>query len=654
MLASKLIKSKTGRLIPVVLASFILAGCPGMVPNTSRVTPQEELTGSSAQYLQQLQQSDAAGRPALQLLASRALLREGKIAKAAEMLRTLPQQLTDVQRQEALLVQAEILSAQNNRANSLLVLNKLDVTKLSPAQKIRYYQTQINATSGAPTLDMVRTYIAQEQLVSEQSRQGNLDQTWATLTRVPAASLENPSLKSDETVLRGWLALLNTYQDNKQDPSLLKTAIKLWQDKHSAHPAAALLPTQLVKALNFEPSSSAKVALLLPMNGKAQVFSQAIQQGFSAAANASTQPAANPELVTENPQDPLSYSKDPSTMMNATSAAGTQSPNANLKPSATGAVQVLVYDTSSKPMASLMAQVEKDGATLVVGPLIKSQVEQLANIPTTLNILALNQPEKIVERSNICYFALSPEDEAGEAARRMWEQGKKKPLLLVPRGAYGDRITKAFAQHWQEVGGQNALVQTFGSTNDLRLAINKGASIKLTGKTLVGNTLNQPITIGDMTIEAPTDEMANSGIDSIYVVATQPELTLIKPLLDMNGGAERPAIYASSRSYQSNTGPGYRMEMEGIQYSDIPLLAGTNPTLQNQVSTQLGNDYMLVRLYAMGMDAWTLANNFNQMRQIGGFRLSGYTGDMTANSDCVVSRKQSWLTFQQGQVVPAQ
>ncbi|WP_411546141.1 penicillin-binding protein activator [Klebsiella pneumoniae] len=56
-------------------------------------------------------------------------------------------------------------------------------------------------------------------------------------------------------------------------------------------------------------------------------------------------------------------------------------------------------------------------------------------------MLALNQPEKVESRANLCYFALSPEDEARDAARHIHQQGKHPahmtPLLLVPRGALG-------------------------------------------------------------------------------------------------------------------------------------------------------------------------------------------------------------------------
>ncbi|MBW6099218.1 YraN family protein [Escherichia coli] len=42
------------------------------------------------------------------------------------------------------------------------------------------------------------------------------------------------------------------------------------------------------------------------------------------------------------------------------------------------------------------------------------------------------------------------------------------------------------------------------------------------------------------------------------------------------------------------------------------------------------------------------------MRQVQGFEINGNTGSLTANPDCVINRKLSWLQYQQGQVVPRQ
>lgn len=68
---------------------------------------------------------------------------------------------------------------------------------------------------------------------------------------------------------------------------------------------------------------------------------------------------------------------------------------------------VRFYNTSVAPVETLLAQAEKDGATLVVGPLLKPDVRALLSIHTPLDVLALNLPENPVYRDNLCYFALS-------------------------------------------------------------------------------------------------------------------------------------------------------------------------------------------------------------------------------------------------------
>lgn len=94
-------------------------------------------------------------------------------------------------------------------------------------------------------------------------------------------------------------------------------------------------------------------------------------------------------------------------------------------------IPVKVYDTSNQALANVIAQAQKDGATTIVGPLLKNEVEQLPGLNPTLNVLALNQPEHIQPNPNICYFALSPEDEAADAAQFIHKQGKQHPLILA-------------------------------------------------------------------------------------------------------------------------------------------------------------------------------------------------------------------------------
>ncbi|MGE4800122.1 penicillin-binding protein activator [Yersinia hibernica] len=659
MLSSTFVRSKAG-LVPAVLAALILAACSGRAPQTPPpVNIQDEASANSDYYLQQLQQSGDDNKADWQLLAIRALLREGKAPQAAEQLTALPANLSDAQRQEQQLLTAELLVAQKNNPAAAAILGKLDATQLSANQQVRFYQAQIAANQGKATLPLIRAFIAQEPLLKDKAHQDNIDGTWQVLAQLTPQELNNMVINADENVLQGWLDLLHVCQDNKQDPDLLKAGIRDWQNRYPQNPAAKSLPTALTQISNFSQASTAKIALLLPLSGPAQVFADAIQQGFTAAQNGL--PVNAPAPVTP---DPMATTAADGSAAPVTEVAPVATPAPVVAPVASSNAQVKVYDTTTQPVAALLAQAQQDGATLVVGPLLKPEVEQLSATPSTLNILALNQPEVSTNSPNICYFALSPEDEARDAAHHLWSQEKRVPLLLTPRGAFGDRIAKAFAEEWQKQGGQTVLQQNFGSTAELKQAINSGAGIRLIGQPVSVSSAPAAapasVTIAGLTIPAPpvdapvVSTSAGGNIDAVYIIATPAELTLIKPMIDMATSTRtKPALFASSRSYQAGAGPDYRLEMEGIQFSDIPLMAGSNPALMQQAAAKYSNDYSLVRLYAMGIDAWTLSNHFAEMRQIPGFQVSGTTGDLTASADCVITRKLPWLQYRQGMVVPA-
>ncbi|MGB8665346.1 MAG: penicillin-binding protein activator [Serratia inhibens] len=674
MLSSTFVRTKAGRSKPVrltavIAAALFLAGCLGQAPQTPSVNIQDEASASSDYYLKQLQQSSDDNKADWQLLAIRALLREGKLPQASEQLKQLPKNLSSVQQAERQLLTAELQVANKSYISARSTLGHLDSGSLSANQLVRFYQAQIAANQGKPSLPLIRAYVAQEPLLTGKAHQTNLDQTWLALLQLTPQDMNSLVINANENVLQGWLDLLRVYQDNKQDPDLLKAGIKDWQNRYPQNPAAKTLPAQLNQVLNFTQASTSKIALLLPMNGQAKVFADALQQGFEAAKNGmaapvqvqqqQSEPANNPDQASAsadiNANGAVSTSAPSADTASVTAAQPSTPSNAPITPPQATNAQIKVYDTTSQPLAAILTQAQQDGATLVVGPLLKENVDQLSGSTTTLNVLALNQPGTPKDNPNICYFALSPEDEARDAARHMWEQQKRQPLLLIPRGSFGNRVAKAFNQEWQKLGGQTVLQQGIGSVGELRQSVNSGG-IRMTGTPISAAPAPQAVTIAGLTIPAPpSDVPAESGgnVDAVYIVATQSQLTLIKPMIDMaTTSRSKPAMYASSRSYQSGAGPDFRLEMEGLQFSDIPLLAGANPQLLQQASSRFRNDYSLVRLYAMGMDAWTLANHFAEMRQLPGFQVSGSTGMLTASPSCVINRKLPWLQYRQGMVVP--
>lgn len=665
MLPLNSVRAHTGRIMPVMLAALFLAGCPGQAPQSPFNQQVAVKAGATSDYyLQQVQQAGDDNKADWQLLAIRALIQEGKLPQANAQWSALPASLNDRQQLEQRLLNAELAVARNdmNAANS--TLSQLDVKALSSQQQERYYQALISANQAQPSLTLLRAYIAQEPRLQGDAHQRNLDLTWSALTRLSPQTTGSIAINADENTLAGWLDLLTTYQSKAAAPAELKTAIADWQTRYPHHPAAKTLPTVLTQpqGMGSDLSTSGGIALLLPLNGQAQVYSKAIQAGFSAARDGqATQRAPAVASAIPAPGDATPAAAEtpaPTAPVQEQTAAVATAP----APAPTSSnVAVKVYDTTGQQLANVIAQAQKDGATMIVGPLLKNDVEQLPATQTTLQVLALNQPEHVQPNPNICYFALSPEDEARDAAQFIHSQGKQQPLVLAPRGSLGDRVTAAFAAAWQQQGGAAPLQQRIGGTAELKQAINNGAGISLSGQPIVTEAVSQPpsgTTIDGLNIPAqvpPTPASTSAGgVDAVYIIATPDELSLIKPMIDLrNKSRVRAALYASSRSNQAGQGPDFRLEMEGLQFSDIPLLTGANPSLMQRTTGQFRNDYSLVRLFAMGMDAWTLAHNFASLRQQPGYYLEGSTGQLSATPDCVVNRKLTWLQFRQGQLVPA-
>jgi outer membrane PBP1 activator LpoA protein len=699
------------RCLPVVLAALLFAGCGTHPVDQSTGHLEGKAQADSGFYLHQMQQSSDDSKTNWQLLAIRALLKEGRTQQASELLAQLPQELNDEQRAEQTLLSAELKLTQQDYAGAQALLSKVDLKGFSQNQQARYWQDVITASQNKPSPTLLRALIAQQPLLTAApDKQKNIDATWQALSSLTPDQANAIQVSQDETVLQGWLDLQRVWSNNRNDPNMLKAGIADWQKRFPQNPGAVLLPSQLANVQNFRPASVNQIALLLPLNGQAAVFSRAIQQGFEAAKNGTTTvsgPAVPVQVAqaatmatTADVVSPAQTNVSDLTTPQSAPAAGTspvtapaqaqaqadqtqQTPPA-VQPSQPSAEQtdpaapagqpvntpavastpanpsavLKVYDTSSQPLDQVLSQVQKDGASIVVGPLLKNHVEELMRSQTPLNVLALNQPEKVENRPNICYFALSPEDEARDAARHIHQQGRHTPLLLLPRSSLGDRVANAFAQEWQKLGGSIVLQQKFGSTTELRMGINSGSGIAMTGSPVTASLPQQQgVTIGGLNIPAPPTEAQITGggnIDAVYIVATQDEIALIKPMIAMRTGSQSGIVlYASSRSAQGGSGPDFRLEMEGLQFSEIPMLAGSNPALMQQALMHTNNDYSLARLYAMGADAWTLANHFSQMRQVPGFEINGNTGDLTATQECVINRKLSWLKYQQGQIVPA-
>ncbi len=191
----------------------------------------------------------------------------------------------------------------------------------------------------------------------------------------------------------------------------------------------------------------------------------------------------------------------------------------------------------------------------MVGPLLKENVEEVIKSNTPLNVLALNQPEKSKAALTSAISRFLRKTKRVTPPDISTNRGKQTPLLLVPRGALGDRVVSAFADEWLKLGGASVLQQRFGSTAELRAGVNGGGGIALSG------TPVSTLPSAQNSILGSADEMpvsSGGSVDAAYILATPEQIAYIKPMIAMrNGSQSNVTLYASSRSAQEHRGAGF-------------------------------------------------------------------------------------------------
>lgn len=198
---------------------------------------------NSSFYLQQMQQSTNDSKTNWQLLAIRALLQEGKKQQAIDLYNQLPSNLNSTQAREQSLLAVEVKLAQGDYQGAKALLSKLDPLSFEKNQQPRYWQAQIDASQGQPSLSLLRALIAQQPLLSQaKQKQQNIDATWKALTAMTPQQANALVINADENVLQGWLDLQRMWFDNRNDPAMLKAGVKDWQIRYPQNPGRRCCP----------------------------------------------------------------------------------------------------------------------------------------------------------------------------------------------------------------------------------------------------------------------------------------------------------------------------------------------------------------------------------------------------------------------------
>jgi hypothetical protein len=533
------------------------------------------------------------------IMATKAAVQSNQFDQANLLLTRLSrQQLSEVQQAEWQLARATIQQKQGDYSQLLQLLNFKPWWKLPNDQWKDYYALRADAYQSLnQPFEANRELVLLGQYSSSPEQREISSRIWMNFGSYSESELTSLKTEPNEEILDGWLQLAIYSKTFSGNLSQLRNTLERWLAENPSHPAAVYTPIEIQNILSLSIVKPNNTALLLPLTGKFAPQAQLIREGFMFA------------------------------MMN----------DENRDQSAS----LTVIDTHAYSADQIKQRLISENIDFVVGPLQKENVELLQTsidgsaAGPTIPALALNIPEDVQPGSNICYLALSPEQEVAQAAKYLFSQGYNFPLILAPKGSYGQRVVEAFNEEWRKYSPNKVATSYFGDNRQLQKDINDVFGLQESKQRIA-----QMQSL--MQIKLETQPRSRRDVDAVYIAARSSELTLIKPFIEVaiNPDAKPPKMFSNSRS---NNGGATYDDLNGIIYSDIPLLIDPDPTVATEMKELWGQQSnMEIRLKALGMDAYKLIGELPQMKAVPGLSVRGQTGILSIGNNCVVQRELSW------------
>ena len=479
---------------------------------------------------------------------------------------------------------AEIALARGDTARAASILKGLtgdDAATLATRARIQFGSLQVT--------DAVATLMARDRvLTSPADRQANqrliVDGIQSALLR--GADVRAPA--GADPVLAGWLELGRILADADAGALGAQRRLQAWKQRYPSHPANESLWKGVAEQPVAAGERPRQVALLLPLSGRAAAAGGAVRDGF----------------------------------LGAYYDGG-------------GAVRprIRVYDVAERDAPSAYLQALADGCDFVVGPLTREEVSALATLADgRATTLALNfLPDGVQVPDRFYQFALSPEDEARLAARRVVADGRLSGVTLAPQSDWGRRVVAAFAGEIAAAGGQVVEQADYvASTADFNETLRR--LLRTTGQ---------------------RGSSPRPDAQFIFVAAQPVHGRLIRTQLRFNYASALPTYSISDIFDPSGAG---NQDLDGVIFPDMPWIldpmgavGGAREAVERAFP---GRGGPLTRLYAFGYDAFRLANELPRLQSGGSGYLPGATGRLTLDAEGRVRRELDWAQIVAGHVSP--
>ena len=600
----------------VIAAMTLLGGCavtdfPGMPRGQSEqraasLAQQGRHDDAAAMYIGLASGASGLQRDRLTLLASEQWLDAGDGPRARSAMRGL-----------AIPSRGELRSLwnTNNAAidlwdghpdKALSLLDAMSARPLARKHRLRVEALRADAwfQKNVP-LRAVQLYIQREQwLDNRQDMLDNRQRLWAGLLVTNVGSLRGASSIASNPTSRGWLTLGALAVSTGQQGIGWSNGVVRWQASNFGHPGMSIVADLELPESGLQ-AFPRQIALLLPLSGPNRTAGSAVQNGFFGA------------------------------YYSAASELG-------------GVQTIRVYDVvASGGARAAYEKAVNDGAEFVVGPLLRRAVNDIAAealLPVPLLTLNNIRADDYAP-PGMYQFALSPEDEAISAARRVIADGKTRAVALIPDNDWGRRLLTSFATEFESRGGTLLEYRNYTPRDqDFSFEIENlmGLAQSVQRYQRLRANIGGPLQF---------DPRRREDVEAVFLAAAAPVGRLLKSQLKFHYSGDLP-VYSTSRinalDGRSNA------DLNGIMFADTPWVISPQPWIAELPA--LYGEYWpaerrLGRLHAMGYDAYHLVGELFVARTGPMAEINGTTGRLSLDRDGQVHRELAWAVFERGQPV---
>ena len=266
--------------------------------------------------------------------------------------------------------------------------------------------------------------------------------------------------------------------------------------------------------------------------------------------------------------------------------------------------KVTFYDTNKTNISQIVATISSNGTKLVIGPILKPEVNAMNAAGLKIPSITLNSPESN-RPVNQWYFDLGPNYEGAIAASKIYADGYKSPIAI---GLSTDKASQRSV---------NSFMNTFGKVNNNAVVCN----------------YSNPANVTSEIAKCPF-----GSADSAYVSASVIDAVQIKAAIPSN-----VAVYLTDKSYMGVNNSSQELALKGAILGDMPWVLTDSSLKESFMKSMPKANSQVQRIFAASYDAVNFAFNINQLAANQNDVLHGLSGDISLGHNGLIESTPMWV-----------